>query len=165
MQSLVTLYRSKLTSLLSYRIIMLQFVERLLVVLRDGRTMIGYLRSVDQFGESANLKISKTSSVCEWLIIIVSSHSESPPSRHSGTNTRWQEIRWHSKRDLPHQRRERGTLWRNCKSSVYLYASAVNCQINHQNNYIVKCHNLKLITSSCPNTAISLPNQKLARDV
>ena len=26
--------------------------ERLLVVLRDGRTMIGYLRSVDQFGES-----------------------------------------------------------------------------------------------------------------
>ena len=26
--------------------------ERLLVVLRDGRTLIGFLRSVDQFGES-----------------------------------------------------------------------------------------------------------------
>jgi len=30
---------------------MLVFVERLLVVLRDGKTLIGYLRSVDQFGE------------------------------------------------------------------------------------------------------------------
>ena len=27
-------------------------VERVLVVLRDGRTLIGYLRSVDQFGKT-----------------------------------------------------------------------------------------------------------------
>ena len=26
-------------------------VEKLLVVLRDGRTLIGFLRSIDQFGE------------------------------------------------------------------------------------------------------------------
>ena len=29
----------------------LHFVEKLLVVLRDGRTLIGYLRSIDQFGK------------------------------------------------------------------------------------------------------------------
>ena len=32
----------------------LHFVEKLLVVLRDGRTLIGYLRSIDQFGKLFN---------------------------------------------------------------------------------------------------------------
>lgn len=30
--------------------IYVSFPEKLLVVLRDGRTLIGYLRSIDQFG-------------------------------------------------------------------------------------------------------------------
>ena len=29
----------------------LSLTEKLMVVLRDGRTLIGYLRSIDQFGE------------------------------------------------------------------------------------------------------------------
>lgn len=33
------------------------FIEKLMVLLRDGRTLIGYLRSVDQF---ANLVLHKT---------------------------------------------------------------------------------------------------------
>lgn len=33
------------------------YVEKLMVLLRDGRTLIGYLRSVDQF---ANLVLHKT---------------------------------------------------------------------------------------------------------
>jgi len=28
------------------------FLEKLLVVLRDGRTLIGFLRSIDQFGKA-----------------------------------------------------------------------------------------------------------------
>lgn len=40
--------------------------ERLLVVLRDGRTMIGYLRSVDQFGEWSYLLCHCSVNVC-WL--------------------------------------------------------------------------------------------------
>lgn len=35
----------------------LSFLEKLMVLLRDGRTLIGYLRSVDQF---ANLVLHKT---------------------------------------------------------------------------------------------------------
>lgn len=33
----------------------LKLPERLMVVLRDGRTLIGYLRSIDQFGKCGKL--------------------------------------------------------------------------------------------------------------
>jgi len=33
------------------------FAEKLLVVLRDGRTLIGYLRSIDQFGKACFMMV------------------------------------------------------------------------------------------------------------
>ncbi len=41
----------------SVSLILVIFLERVLVVLRDGRTLIGFLRSVDQFGKN-HLSIS-----------------------------------------------------------------------------------------------------------
>jgi U6 snRNA-associated Sm-like protein LSm1 len=74
--------------------------KKLMILLRDGRTLIGYLRSVDQF---ANLVLHKTvgellgrsSWISSW---ITQSHR---------TNSRCRQVRWHGPRNLHHPRRER----------------------------------------------------------
>lgn len=52
-------YYQILSSPTPHTLFFLSIAEKLLVVLRDGRTLIGYLRTIDQFGKYAKLFVAK----------------------------------------------------------------------------------------------------------
>lgn len=70
------------------------------MVLRDGRTLIGYLRSVDQFGTCSTTDF--------YLIRTVNSHySKFTTTGHNRKNIRGKEIWGYTKRNIFSSGRER----------------------------------------------------------
>ena len=53
----------------SITLYLIVFIEKLLVVLRDGRTIIGFLRSIDQFGKKKHY-CNEPVSICIILFLM-----------------------------------------------------------------------------------------------